>query len=389
MRPPTKWEFTLSSPDITDAERRAVAEVLDSPQLALGPWLDRFEVAARERFGVAHAVAVSSGTAALHLLVRSLGWGPGDEIVTSPFSFVASANCILYEGARPVFADIDEETLNLDPDQVEAACGPRTRGLLPVHIFGLPCPMERISALAAERGLKVVEDACEAIGATVGDLPVGRWGDGASLAFYPNKQITTGEGGMVLTDDEDRAALIRSLANQGRDPDAGWFGHVRVGFNYRMSEIQAALGTVQVQRLDEILSKRDDLARCYARHLESIEGVRPLTTPKGMTRSWFLYPIRLDPSIDRDALVDRLAHRNVQTGRYFPPIHLLPPYRKRFGYEPGSFPVTERVSQQLLSLPFHNLLRKEDIAEIVGRLDEAIREVHHPPRSLDSRGGRC
>jgi perosamine synthetase len=232
--------------------------------------------------------------------------------------------------------------------------------------------MDDLRTLADDRGLSIVEDACEAIDARIGDRPVGRWGEGTSLAFYPNKQITTGEGGMVLTDDQERAALVRSLSNQGRDPGAGWFGHVRIGFNYRMSELQAALGTIQIERLDEILAKRRSRAETYHRLLKPIEGVRPLSTPPGMTRSWFLYPIRLDPGIDRDALSEGLARRGVQTGRYFPPIHLLPPYRDRFGYRPGAFPVTERVSRQLLCLPFHNLLREEDLEEIVGRVDEAI-----------------
>ncbi len=369
------FDYTLSKPDITDAERAAVAEVLSSDRLALGPWLERFEADAARLHGVRFAVATCSGTAALHLLVRSLGIGPGDEVVTSPFSFVASANSILFEGARPVFADIDETTLNVDPARVEEALTPRTRALLPVHIFGQPAAMPELLAIAERRGLAVIEDACEAILARIGDRPVGTWGNGATLAFYPNKQVTTGEGGMVLTNDEDLARMVRSLSNQGRGPGGGWFEHVRLGYNYRMSELAAALGVVQLSRLDEILAARRRVAASYAAHLGRIEGARPLPEVPGTTRSWFVHPVLLDTGVDRDRVSPALARRGVQNARYFPPIHLLPHFRETWGYRPGDFPVTERVAGRTLALPFYNSLSDASVADIVGRLREAIGEA--------------
>lgn len=375
---PTTFDYPLSRPDVGDAERSAVLEVLSSDRLALGPWLERFEADAARRLGVRYAVATSSGTAALHVLVRSLGIGPGDEVVTSPFSFVASANAILFEGARAVFADIDETSLDLDPARVEEAVGPRTKALLPVHIFGQPAAMPELMAIAERRGLAVIEDACEAIGARIGDRQVGTWGNGATLAFYPNKQVTTGEGGMVLTDDEDVARMVRSLCNQGRGPGAGWFDHVRLGYNYRMSELGAALGVVQLSRLPEILAARERVAASYARHLAGVSGARPLPDVPGTTRSWFVHPVLLDPSLDRDRVGAALAARGVQNARYFPPIHLLPHFRDAYGHRPGDFPVTERVARRTLALPFFNSLSDAGVADVVGRLSEAIREVGAP-----------
>ncbi|MBI4614532.1 MAG: DegT/DnrJ/EryC1/StrS family aminotransferase [Planctomycetes bacterium] len=368
------FDYYLSRPDIGDRERAAVDSVLRSPELALGPWTVRFEELVRLRLGAAHAVAVNSGTSALHLLVRAFGTRPGDEIVTTPFSFVASANAALFEGARPIFADIDETTFNLDPGAVERAIGPRTRAILAVHVFGLPCPMEELAGIASRRGVPLIEDACEALGATYRERPAGAIGAASTLAFYPNKQITTGEGGMVLTQDGEIARLVRSMANQGRESGAGWFDHVRMGYNYRMDEMSAALGAVQMERLDEILAARSRVAASYRARLAEIEGVRPLDDPPWATRSWFVHPVRLDRAYDRDRLAEGMARRRVQTARYFPPIHLLPFYRDRFGHRPGDFPVTERVSASLLALPFYNALSDSDVAEIAGRLAEALAE---------------
>ncbi|MBI4575215.1 MAG: DegT/DnrJ/EryC1/StrS family aminotransferase, partial [Planctomycetes bacterium] len=291
----------LSAPDITDLEVRAVVEVLRTPDLSLGPRLAEFEEAFARRLGVPHAVAVSSGTAGLHLCMRALDLGPGDEVITTPFSFVASVNCFLYEGSRPVFADIDEETLNLDPAAVAAAVTPRTRAILPVHVFGLPCAMGPLMEVARGQRLEVVEDACEAFGARVGARPMPLVGRAAVYAFYPNKQITTGEGGMVVTADTGMAALLRSLRNQGRSADGGWLAHERLGYNYRLDEIRSALGLAQLARADAILEARSRVAGWYEERLASVPRVTAPPERVGETRrGWFVYVVLLESGVDRD-----------------------------------------------------------------------------------------
>ncbi|MBU0742285.1 DegT/DnrJ/EryC1/StrS family aminotransferase [bacterium] len=363
----------LSRPDITDLERQAVMQVLRSHNLALGPKLREFEKAMADYHGRKHAIAVNSGTSGLHLAMIALGLEPGDEVITTPFSFVASTNCILYERGEPRFVDIDRDTWNMDLAQLDAAVTPRTRGLLPVHVFGVPCDMKAIRAFAADRGLWVVEDACEAIGAYSRDTLAGSDSDIAVLAFYPNKQLTTGEGGMVLTDDDDLAAVMRSAHNQGRAPRAGWLSHERLGYNYRMSDIQAALGLAQLSRLDEILAKRTQVARWYDERLSGHDWVRGQTVPDGVTKSWFVYVVELDASfgrVGRDAVLAGLRERGVGCSNYFTPIHLQPFIRERLGTCVGDFPVTESVADRTVALPFFSNLKETEVDGVCAALQE-------------------
>ncbi len=364
----------LSAPDITEKEIAAVTAVLKSRHLALGPQMEAFEGAmaslAERRFGI----AVNSGTSGLHLLVRALGIGEGDEVITTPFSFVASANCVIFEGARPVFVDIDPDTLNMDPALIEKAVTPRTKAILPVHAFGQPAEMEPIMEIAQRRGLKVIEDSCEAIGASYRGRAAGSFGDGSVFAFYPNKQITTGEGGVVLTDDEEVAFLCRSMRNQGRGEGGGWLDHERLGFNYRLDELSCALGVVQLQRLPEILEKRAAAAALYSRLLEEIDGVTTPFVSPDVEMSWFVYVIRLDKKFERNQVLTLLQQRGVQCRPYFNPIHLQPFYRRMYGHQKGDFPITEATGRAVLALPFFSNIRDEQIEFVVTRLREALEE---------------
>jgi len=362
-------EIPLSRPDVTEHEIRAVTAVLRTPHLSLGPRLPAFEQCVAARVGTRYAVAVNSGTSALHLCVRALGIGPGDEVITTPFSFVASANCVLCEGARPVFVDIDPLTLNIDAGRIAAAITPRTKAILPVHVFGLPAAMDEILALAREHNVAVIEDACEALGACYRGRHAGAIGDCGTFGFYPNKQITTGEGGIVVTDREDIAKLAASMRNQGRDDGMGWLSHTRLGYNYRLSDINCALGIAQMERLDEILAARARVAAWYdelmAEHAPAM--VRPCAPPAGSTRSWFVYVVQLPPGsseAQRNALIAHLRARGIGCNHYFPCIHLQPFYRSQFGYAPGDFPVTEEVSARSVALPFYNRLTRDEIVAV-------------------------
>jgi len=362
----------LSGPDITEREIAAVTAVLRTPRLSMGPEVEAFERALAERVGVAHAVAVNAGTSALHLAMLAAGLGPGDEVVTTPFSFIASANSVLFVGARPVFVDIDPVTLNLDVAAVEAAVTERTKALLAVHVFGLPCDMTRLMTIARRHELLVIEDACEALGATWSGRPAGRFGQSATFAFYPNKQITTGEGGALVTDDAAVAGLARSLRNQGRAADGGWLAHERIGYNYRLDELSAALGRVQLDRLDEILARRAAVAARYAERLAAMPAVQPLADVPGAVRSWFVYVVRLPRDVDRDAVMAHLRAAGVECQAYFAPIHLQPPYVERFGYAEGNFPVTEDAARRTLALPFRTGLTENEMDTVCGRLREAL-----------------
>ena len=337
-----------------EPEELAVLEVLRSGQLSLGPRLGEFEQAFAARIGAPLASAVSSGTAGLHLALRAVGVSDGEEVITSPFSFVASANAALYERARPVFADIDPVTLNLDPQAAAAAIGPRTRALLPVHIFGYPADMEAFEALASRHGLGIVEDACEALGARHGDgAAVGGRGNPAVFGFYANKQLTTGEGGMITLADTAMKERIDSERNQGRAPDMGWLDHDRLGFNYRLSDIACGLGLAQLERLDEMLAGRARGAALYGEALAGIEGLElPCPDRGGERRGWFVYVVQLPRGADRDGAVRALGARGVQSKPYLPAIHLMSFYRERFGHRPGEFPVCEDVAARSLALPF-------------------------------------
>jgi perosamine synthetase len=365
----------LSRPDISEEDVQAVVAVLRSSRLSLGPKLQEFEAAFASLLGARFAVAVSNGTAGLHLALLAAGIGPGDEVITSPFSFVASANCILYVGAKPVFVDIDPNTLGLDVTQVADKIHRDTRALLPVHVFGRPCEMRPLLELGRPHSLFVLEDACEALGATYDGKCVGTLGNAGIFAFYPNKQITTGEGGMIVTDDEGFAAVCRSLRNQGRGEGSGWLEHVRLGYNYRMTEMQAALGLSQLRRLSEFMARRAQVAAWYHELLGDCGAIRLLLEPNPhMGVSWFVYVVILADGFreeDRNTVLQRLREQGIECSNYFPPIHLQPYFRERFGYRRGDFPVTEAIASRTVALPFHSNLSRQE----VGRVATALRAV--------------
>ncbi len=377
---PDHATIPLAKPVIGEAEERAVVEVLRSGQLSLGPRVQEFERLFAARVEAPCGSAVSSGTAGLHLALRAVGVDAGEEVITSPFSFVASANAAVYEGARPVFADIDPVTLNLDPDAAAAAVTERTRALLPVHIFGYPADMPSFEALARARGLAIVEDACEALGARHGDGPaVGSRGNPAVFGFYANKQLTTGEGGMVTLADPALKARIDSERNQGRAPDMGWLDHDRLGFNYRLSDIACALGIAQLGRLDEMLAARARVAGWYR---EALAGFTDSSDPAalrlpcddhdGDVRGWFVFVVQVPRGVDRDETVRRLAELGVQSKPYLPAIHLMSYYRERFGHRTGEFPVCEDVASRSLALPFFPEMTEGEVVRVAEALEEAL-----------------
>ena len=374
----------LARPDLGAREEELALEVLRSGRLSLGPVLERFERDFASWLGVEDAVAVSSGTAALHLGVRALGWGPGDRVITTPLSFVASANCLLYEGVTPVFCDIDPLTLNLDPSAARSAVTDRTVGLLPVHIFGYPAALPQLERLAEESGLGILEDACEAAGAVDSEgVRVGGRGHLATFAFYANKQLTTGEGGMIVPSAPEIGALLRSERNQGRAEDMGWLSHDRLGFNYRLTDLQAALGIGQLERADALLGERARVAALYRERLAAIGGspagegdpeglVLPCEDRGAERRSWFVYVVQLPEDADREALIAALAERGVAAKAYLPCIHLMPHYRERFGLREGQFPVAERVSARSLALPFFTAMGAPEVERVTAALALAL-----------------
>jgi perosamine synthetase len=369
----TTRRVELSAPWLDEREEELVLEVLRSGRLSLGPTIDRFEEAFAEAVGAQYAAAVSSGTAGLHLLCVAAGLGPGDEVVTSPYSFVASANCAIFEGATPVFADIDRRTLNLDPAAVEAAVTERTRAVVAVDIYGYPCELEELRAICDRHRLILIEDACEALGARYKGRPVGSHGVSAVFAFYPNKQITTGEGGMVTTHSERESRLLRSLRNQGRADAGGWLEHARLGFNYRLDDVRAAIGLGQLEKLDEILAARSAVARRYGELLGDIEGLGlPCDDDRDHGRSWFVYVVTLPAKTEREMVITALEERGIQTARYLPCIHLQPYMRERFGFRVGLCPVAEEMSARTLALPFHARLEEDDQVYVAAALREAL-----------------
>jgi perosamine synthetase len=366
-------EIPLSAPYLGGREEELVLEVLRSGRLSLGPMIDRFEEALAERVGAPYVAAVSSGTAGLHLSVRLAGVGPGDEVITTPFSFVASANCLLYEGAVPVFADVDARTFNLDPEAVEAAVTPRTKAILAVHIFGYPAELAELEAIAERHGLAIIEDACEALGAEYRGNPLGSYGHPTAFAFYPNKQITTGEGGAVAVASEEQWGVLKSLSNQGRSDSGEWLTHSHLGYNYRLDDISAALGLGQLERLDEILALRSAVAERYTELLDAVDGAdAPVPDDPDHRRSWFVYVVMLARGIDRDAVIARLASDGVASKPYLPSIHLQPYWRERFGTKEGLFPVAESASARALALPFHTGLEADDQERVVEALARAL-----------------
>ncbi len=369
----------MSEPDVGPAERAAVMEVLEGKTLALGPRLARFEERLAEKVGARHGIAVNSGTAALHLCLLAAGVGEGDVVVTTPFSFVASANCILYVGARPIFVDVDPTTLTIDPERVERAvqalgrAGRRVKAILPVHVFGQAADMDALLAVAERHGLAVIEDACEAIGGAYKGRPLGTIGDAGTFAFYPNKQMTTGEGGMIVTDDARWDALARSLRNQGRDVFDEWLAHTRLGYNYRLDEMSAALGLAQVERLDEILAKRARVAAWYTVRLHDVDGVAvPRLSATTTTASWFVYVVRLRDLATRADVMRELAARGIPSRPYFPPIHLQPYFRADFGFRPGAFPISEAAGETCLALPFYGTMTEAAVDAVCGALGEIL-----------------
>jgi perosamine synthetase len=374
----------LSRPYLGEREEELVLEVLRSGRLSLGPVIERFEELFAARVGAPYAAAVSSGTAALHLLCHMAGLGPGDEVITSPVSFVATANCFLFEGAVPVFADVDPRTLNVDPRAVEAAITERTRAIVAVDMFGYPCELDELRALAARHGLTVIADSCEALGAEYRGAPVGSHGVSAAFAFYANKQITTGEGGMLVPSDPQMAATGRSERNQGRAPHTSEVEHERLGFNYRMSELSAALGLAQLERIDQLLATRARVASLYGERLGKLGGspagegdpdglVLPCPDRGKERRSWFVYPVRLPAGADRGAVIRSLAEAGIQSKAYLPCVHLMPYYRERFGFRPGQFPVAEAVSERSLALPFFGEMGEAQVEQVARELASALR----------------
>jgi len=376
----------MSSPDLTDADRQAVIDVINTPNLSMGQRILDFEAAFCEQTGLKHAIGVNSGTAGLHLCVRAAGIEPGDLVITTPFSFVASSNVLLFENAVPVFVDIDPRTGNIDPELVDDAArniekylprkleigNRKLKAILPVDVFGQPADMNPIDAVAKEHGLKLIEDSCEALGAEYKGRQAGTLGDYGVFAFYPNKQITTGEGGMIVTDDDEAADLMRSLRNQGRAVGDTWLQHTHLGYNYRLDEMSAAMGMAQMRRLDELLTKREQVAAWYEARLSEIPGVEvPIVEPYTTRMSWFVYVVRFDPKIDRGAVADRLGEKGVPARPYFLPIHLQPYMAERFGWREGDFPVTEDLGRRGLALPFSGVMTEEQV-EYVCR---SVREV--------------
>jgi len=361
----------LSRPDITEQEIARVVEVLRGPDLSLGPLVGEFEGALAAYLGRRRAVAVNSGTSGLFLSMLALGLGEGDEVITTPFTFIASATTIMMTGARPVFVDIDPESLNLDPQRIESATTERTKAILPVEAFGNPAGFDQIGQVAQRRRLLVVEDSCEALGSALHGQKAGTFGTVSVFAFYPNKQITTGEGGMILCDDDRLADLCVSLRNQGRSAGGGWLAHERLGYNFRLSDINCALGIAQLARIDEIKARRKRVAGWYRELLaEDDRLILPQEAP-GCEMSWFVFVVRLAERYGiglRDRILEEMNRQGIQVSNYFPPVHLQPFIAERYGYRPGDFPSTESVSRRTIALPFHNRLTQDEVALVCGTL---------------------
>ena len=383
----------LSKPDITNKEIKYITQVLKTPNLSLGPKLSEFEEKIAHYVGSKYAIAVNSGTSGLHLCIKALGISEGDEVITTSFSFIASANCILFERAKPVLVDIDSNTLNIDPNniddylkkKVKANNNLSVKAILPVHVFGQPCDMDSIMKIARRYNLIVIEDACEAIGAeylTESDSisttywrKVGTIGNAGVFAFYPNKQITTGEGGIIVTDDEKLAGILKSLRNQGRDENGKWLTHIRLGYNYRISDINCALGIAQLERINEILQKRVEISKMYNEKLKDIEGIKiPFCSAKSK-KSWFVYVVQLDERFGkehRDKILKGLVEREIGCNNYFPPIHLQPLYVNMFGFKKGDLPITESISERTIALPFYDNLREEEVEFVCESLKQEL-----------------
>jgi len=362
----------LARPVIGDRERELVDEVLRSRQLSLGPTVTQFEQMWADRIGTKHAVACSSGTAGLHCCLHALGIGPGDEVITSSFSFVASANVIVYTGATPVFAEVDPLTFNMDPAAVEAAITPRTKAILIVDIFGYPAEVPALIEIAERHGLGIVEDACQSIDGDYNGKKMGTFGHPAVYGFYANKQLTTAEGGVILTDSDELYTQLKSLTNQGRSDDGAWLVHSRLGFNYRLSDVHAAIGIAQIERLDWMQDARARIAGLYQERMAHIDGVTPMYEGP-QRRSWFVYAPRLDADLDRDRIIGRLEAEGVSAKPYLPCIHLQPYYREEHGHAPGELPITEAISASTIALPFFCEMTDDQVDRVCQAMERAIK----------------
>lgn len=366
-------KVNLASPDITQKEIDAVVEVMKTGMLSIGPKIEEFEEKFKELLGVKHAIGVNSGTSGLHLLVRAMDIGEGDEVITTPFSFVSSTNCILFEKAKPVFVDIDSKTFNIDIDQIEEKITDKTKAILPVDVFGQPLNMIELRELADKHGLKIIQDSCEALGSEYKGIKAGVLADGAVFAFYPNKQITTGEGGMIVTNDDHIADMCRSMRSQGRAVTGFWLHHERLGYNYRMSELHAALGVVQMERLDEMLDKREKVAQMYNEKLKDVKGINiPYIHPDVTKMSWFVYVVQVDKDIDREEVMEYLKENGVGCRPYFTPIHIQPYIKEMLGVEGEDYAISYDIGSRGIALPFYNDLKEEEIDYVVEKIEEAI-----------------
>jgi len=368
-------QIYLSRPDITDKEIEAVCEVLRSPNLSLGPKLTEFEKAFTDYTGSKRAVAVNSGTSGLFLSMLALGIAPGDEVITTPFTFIASASSIMMAGAKPVFVDIDPENLNIDPAKIEARITDRTKAILPVEVFGNPAGLDKVSEIAQKHNLPLIEDSCEALGSELNGKKAGTFGTMSVFAFYPNKQITTGEGGMILTNNDSLADMCVSLRNQGRGTDGTWLGHERLGYNFRLSDINCALGIAQLSRIDQIKAKRLQVAKWYQQMLADESRLIVPAEPDGCDMSWFVFVVRLADGFTldhRESILRAMRNKSIQVSNYFPPVHLQPFMVETFGHKQGDFLITEAVCKSTIALPFHNNLTKDEVAIVCKTLKEVL-----------------
>lgn len=373
-----EMKVNLARPDITEAEIEAVVEVLRGPNLSLGPKVREFEQAFEQYIGIKHAIAVNSGTSGLYLCAKAMGWGPGDEILVTPFTFICSVTVPMMVGATPVFVDIDPVSLNMDPAKIEEKITDKTKAILPVEVFGNPAGMDEICRIAEKHNLTVLEDSCEALGSTLNGKTVGTFGQMSAFAFYPNKQMTTGEGGIVLTDNDDLAEMCVSLRNQGRGRGGGWLAHDRMGYNYRLSDINCALGIVQLSRIEEFIAKRANVARMYQEALADEDRLIVPQAPDNGRMSWFVFVPRLVPGYTQDqrnTLLKKMLDRGIQVSNYFPPVHLQPFIAEQYGCKEGDMPVTDEVVKGTIALPFHNHLTRDDVQLVCDELRSCLDEL--------------
>ncbi len=370
----------LSKPYLDEEDIQGVVDVLKSGQLCLGPKIEEFEKRLAAFVQRKYGIAVNSGTSALHLCVEAINLKEGDEVITTPISFIASANCILYKKAKPVFADVEEDTWNINPENINKKISKKTKALIPVHLFCQPCNMDPIMKTAEENSLAVIEDSCEVIGAEYKKRKAGSFGTASVFSFYPNKQMTTGEGGMVVTDNEAIAKLCDSLRNQGRAEmlrgGDDWLSHDKIGYNFRLDDIAGSLGLTQLKKIDSLVDKRNKAAFYYRKLLEKVDGVEvQKISPNTTKTSWFVFVAKADENINRDALMNKLIEKGIPTRPYFPALHLQPLYQKMFGYKEGDCPTAEAISKQTFSLPFFTEITKEQIEMVCKELQEAVNEV--------------